>query len=71
MHERAGDRVVSAKTGTGDGPGDTALGWIVGYVEAGEDVHFYAFNVTGKTQQDIDRAWRFQALAGMLEKTGI
>lgn len=71
VRERDGDRVLSGKTGTGDGPGGTALGWIVGYVEQGEAVHFYAFNVTGRSYQDVDRSWRFQALKAMLAALGI
>lgn len=66
VHEREGHHVLSAKTGTGDGTGGGSLGWIVGYVERAEDVHFYAFNVSGKTFEDIEREWRFEALKQML-----
>jgi beta-lactamase class D len=66
VHERAGQHVLSAKTGTGDGSEGGSLGWVVGYVERGEDVHFYAFNVSGKTFEDIERQWRFDALKQML-----
>jgi beta-lactamase class D len=66
VHERSGDHVLSAKTGTCDGPGQDTMGWVVGYVERGEDTHFYALNVSGKTLGDVDRAWRFEILGKML-----
>lgn len=66
VHERAGQHVLSAKTGTGDGSDGGSLGWIVGYVERGKEVHFYAFNVSGKTFDNIEREWRFEALKQML-----
>jgi beta-lactamase class D len=38
----------------------------VGYVERGEDTHFYVLNVSGRTLGDVDRAWRFEILGKML-----
>ena len=66
IHQRSRGYVLSAKTGTGDSPDGTAIGWIVGYVQHDADVHFYAFNVSGNTYDDIDRTWRFEVLEKML-----
>lgn len=66
VHERSGDYVLSAKTGTGDSADGTAIGWLVGYVQHDTGVHYYAFNVSGKTYDDIGRTWRFETLKKML-----
>ena len=72
IHERAADFVLRAKTGTGGGEGGKpAIGWIVGTVEHGPDVHFFAFNVSAPTTAEIDRQWRFGALQAMLSKLGL
>ncbi|MBW2523837.1 MAG: class D beta-lactamase [Deltaproteobacteria bacterium] len=71
VRERRGDHTISAKTGTGGAPSGGALGWLVGYVEHGSDVHFFAFQVEGTTYDDIDATWRFERLTTMLAQLGI
>jgi beta-lactamase class D len=72
VHERSGEYVLRAKTGTGGGEaGKPAIGWIVGTVERGTDVHFYAFNVSAPTTAAIERQWRFGVLRDMLSKLGL
>ncbi len=71
VHERRGSHVLSAKTGTCDGPTQDTIGWLVGYVEGPEGTHVYALNVSGKTWDDVDRAWRFEILGKMLGELGI
>ncbi|PKN27036.1 MAG: class D beta-lactamase [Deltaproteobacteria bacterium HGW-Deltaproteobacteria-22] len=72
VHERSGEYVLRAKTGTGGGEeGRQAIGWIVGTVEHGTAVHFYAFNVSAPTTAGIERQWRFGVLRAMLSKLGL
>jgi len=67
IHETRNGHVLRAKTGTCDGmKGSAALGWLVGSVERGDRVHFYAFNVDGATTADIARVWRFDVLRALL-----
>ncbi len=37
------------KTGTGQKEDETWVGWLVGFVEKGKDVYFFAFNIEEKT----------------------
>jgi beta-lactamase class D len=51
--ERIGKAVMKFKTGTGHiadetGGKDNFIAWLVGYVESGEDVYIFAFNIDGK-----------------------
>lgn len=71
VHTRRDDRTLSAKTGTGKIADGTAIGWLVGYVERGEDVHFFAFNVSGPTFDDIPRTWRQETVERMLAELGL
>jgi beta-lactamase class D len=67
VHEIREDHVLRAKTGTCGGKGGRAvLGWLVGTVEIGDRVHFYAFNVDGASTSDIGRTWRFEVLRALL-----
>ncbi len=69
VHETREGHVLRAKTGTcGGQEGGPALGWIVGSVERGALVHFFAFNVDGATTADIGRAWRFDVLRALLSE---
>ncbi|HMB90180.1 MAG TPA: penicillin-binding transpeptidase domain-containing protein [Rhodothermales bacterium] len=40
---------LSGKTGTAEITDTRALAWLVGFVERGEDVYFYALNIEGET----------------------
>lgn len=44
--ERTDSYVLRGKTGFADGPDSTWVGWFVGYVEKGDNVSFFAFNIT-------------------------
>jgi beta-lactamase class D len=66
VHETRDGHVLRAKTGTcGGQEGSASLGWIVGSVERGDRVHFYAFNVDGATTAEIGRVWRFDVLRAL------
>ena len=41
------------KTGTGETQDGNWVGWLVGYVEKGTNVYFYAFNVEGNSFNDV------------------
>ena len=67
--DRGATHVLSAKTGSGslgDGP---ALGWLVGYVEKGGNVFFFAFNVSGNDAKAV-RAARIDAAKDILRDLG-
>jgi len=69
VHETRDGHVLRAKTGTCGGKESSAsLGWIVGSVEHGDRVHFFAFNVDGATTAEIGRLWRFDVLRALLAK---
>lgn len=71
VREHRGAHILSAKTGTGDAPDGGALGWLVGFVEHGSDVHFFAFHVVGPTYDAIGSAWRVEKVTTMLTLLGI
>lgn len=72
IHETREGQVLRAKTGTcGGNGGRETLGWIVGSVEHGDRVHFYAFNVEGTSTEDIGRVWRFEVLRSLLVELGL
>lgn len=69
LEDSAGVR-LSGKTGGGYLPSGGALGWLVGYVERGEDVYFFALNVSGKDFDSIHtRRWELARAA--LRRLGI
>jgi beta-lactamase class D len=41
------------KTGTGIGENKAYIGWLVGYVEKGTDIYFYAMNVEAATFEEV------------------
>ena len=45
--------ILKFKTGTGTKEDETYIGWLVGYVEKGTDVYFYAFNIEAKTFEEV------------------
>lgn len=49
VRERGDGFVLSAKTGTGERAPGTWIAWLVGYVERGEEVRFFALNLDGRT----------------------
>ncbi len=51
--EKGEGYVLSAKTGTGGSETTPFIGWYVGYVEKGNDVYFFAFNMPGKDFGEI------------------
>ncbi len=55
VQERGDDYTLSAKTGTGgDEENNMApIAWYVGYVEKGENVYFFALNLTGEDIMDV------------------
>lgn len=44
---------LSGKTGAGNLPDGRFIGWLVGYVERGPDVYFFALNLEGATFADV------------------
>ncbi len=44
---------LSGKTGAGPRENGKMLGWLVGYVEANDNVYFYALNIDGENFQSI------------------
>ncbi len=72
IQESRDGHILRAKTGTGGGDGGReALGWLVGTVERGARVHFFAFNVSASTPDAIGRAWRFDVLRALLAELGL
>jgi beta-lactamase class D len=71
VRERRGDHIISAKTGTGEAPGGGVLGWLVGFVEHGADVHFFAFHVVDPTHDAIGSTWRFERVTTMLTQLSL
>jgi beta-lactamase class D len=69
--ERTANYTLSGKTGTGEDPDGTMLGWLVGYVERGHDVHFYALNVSAASMDDLPRKWRVDTVRAMLDELGL
>ena len=45
--------VLKFKTGGGEKENGKWIGWIVGYVEKGKDVSFFAFNIDAKTFDEV------------------
>ena len=45
--------ILKFKTGTGTKEDKTYIGWLVGYVEKGKNVVFYAFNIEAKTFKEV------------------
>jgi len=66
VRERRGAHVLSAKTGTGNAPGGGVLGWLVGFVEQGSDVSFFAFHVVAPTSEEIGPTWRVTTVTTLL-----
>lgn len=58
------------KTGSGQKEDGTWLCWLVGYVEKGKDVYFFAFNIEGKTF-DKTSSLRNKASRELLKKMSI
>jgi beta-lactamase class D len=58
---------LSGKTGGGPLPDGRFLGWLVGYVERGPEVFFYALNVDGPTFPDIAGRPRALVRAALVE----
>ena len=54
--ERDPGFVLSGKTGLGSRPGDETLGWFVGWVETGDDVFFFALNLSGRDGKQVREA---------------
>ncbi len=50
--EKVGDTLIKSKTGTGKIDDNHFIGWLVGYIEKGNDVYFFAFNVEGKNYEE-------------------
>ena len=69
--EQTADYTFSGKTGTGDEPDGSALGWLVGYVESGPEVSFYALNVSAASIDDLPRQWRIDTVRAMLGELGL
>jgi beta-lactamase class D len=67
--ERGEGYTLCAKTGSGAKEGGPMLGWLVGYVEAGDDVRFFAFNVSGDDATAV-RAARIDAAKAILRDLG-
>jgi len=70
VREQGDGWVLRAKTGSGAKEGEPALGWLVGWVEAGGDVHFFALNVTGE-DPDAVREARLDAAMSILRARGV
>ena len=51
--EQNGDATLSAKTGSGWGDDGRPLGWWVGYVENGDDIAFFAFNLQADSWDEL------------------
>jgi beta-lactamase class D len=64
--EKYPNSVMKFKTGTGIKDDKNWIGWLVGYIEKGSDVYFFAFNVEGKEFHDVS-ALRNEASRGILE----
>ncbi|MCL6099661.1 MAG: class D beta-lactamase [Bacteroidetes bacterium] len=45
--------LLKFKTGGGEKEDGTWIGWVVGYVEKGKDVSFFAFNIDAKTFDEV------------------
>lgn len=64
--EQTAQYKFSGKTGAGPRADGKMLGWLVGYVEANDNVYFYALNIDGENYQSI--AEKRLALAKVLLK---
>ena len=51
--EKYPNSVLKYKTGTGTLESGDFIGWLVGYVEKANDIYIFAFNVDGKTFDDV------------------
>lgn len=51
--EKYSGSTLKFKTGTGNKQDGTFIGWLVGYVEKGTNVYFFAFNVEADTFQEV------------------
>jgi beta-lactamase class D len=51
--EKYPNSVLKYKTGTGTISSGDFIGWLVGYVEKTNDIYIFAFNVDGKTFDDV------------------
>lgn len=67
--ERGDGYTLSAKTGSGAVEGAPTIGWLVGWVEAGGNVFFFAFNVSG-TDAAAVRAARIDVPKEILRELG-
>lgn len=56
---------LSGKTGTADVTPNRELGWLVGWLEEGDEVHFYALNMEGET---VWERWPPQRRAELVEQ---
>lgn len=72
--ERTGEYVLHGKTGFATNRNGTAVGWFVGYVEKGENIYSFAFNLTSRNpSRDADRifAKRKSAALSILKDLGV
>jgi beta-lactamase class D len=53
--ERGDGYTIRGKTGFGPISDDRSLRWLVGYVERGDDVDFFAFHITVRPEGDLSR----------------
>lgn len=67
--ERGDGWTLSAKTGSGDSPDGRALGWLVGWVERGDNVSFFALNLSGEDAKRVREA-RVPAAKAILRELG-
>ena len=51
--EKYKNSLLKYKTGTGEKEDGNCIGWLVGYVEAKNNVYFFAFNIEAKTFEEV------------------
>jgi len=62
--------VLRAKTGSGGGKGAPSLGWLVGWVEQKNNVHYFALNALGEDAAEV-REVRFRAAESILKELDV
>lgn len=66
VRDQAQDATLSAKTGTGVDEDGKALAWLVGYVERGEELHYFAFNIEAANAEEVNPGWRISAVEAVM-----
>ncbi len=70
VREQALGATLSAKTGTGERDDGGTLAWLVGYVEQGDDVHYFALNIESDGAEPVNPEWRIAIIKDVMGELG-